>query len=124
MRQTVYKCDRCKKDIKKSSYVLRWYNTKPDRDDGIFVINDFNEMDLCEQCMARVRNAIRRAMVPDETDTKRVLDDGKIGALREAGWSLKAIAEEMGCSIPTVHNHLKAMGKEEQCISAQKRTVR
>lgn len=114
MRQTVYKCDRCKKDITKNAYVLRWFKTKPDSDNGVYAIQDLNQMDLCEPCMAKLRNAIRRAMVLDEVDTKRVLDDGKIGALREAGWSLKAIAEEMGCSIQTISNHLKAMGKEEE----------
>ncbi|MBQ1292528.1 MAG: helix-turn-helix domain-containing protein [Clostridiales bacterium] len=38
------------------------------------------------------------------------MDDGKIKALRDAGWTTKAIAEEIGCSQPTICNHLKAMG--------------
>lgn len=40
---------------------------------------------------------------------KRPLDDGKIGALRRAGWSLAKIADEMGCSAQTVANRLAKM---------------
>lgn len=41
---------------------------------------------------------------------KRVeLDDGKILALRKAGWSLAKIADEMGVSQQTISNHLEAM---------------
>ena len=40
--------------------------------------------------------------------TKKRLDIGKIRALRDAGWSLKKIAEEMGVANPqTIANHLK-----------------
>ena len=43
--------------------------------------------------------------------TKRSLDMGKVKALREAGWSLKQIAEEMGgCSPQTIANRLKEEG--------------
>lgn len=42
------------------------------------------------------------------------LDDGKIWALAHgrAPWTLQAIAEEMGCSVTTVHVHLERMRKE------------
>lgn len=45
---------------------------------------------------------------PEQTEqapkrkTKR-LDRGKIGALREAGWTFQKIAEEMGCNVNTVY---------------------
>jgi hypothetical protein len=40
--------------------------------------------------------------------TKKKIDIGKIRALRDAGWSLKKIAEEMGVASPqTIANHLK-----------------
>jgi hypothetical protein len=40
--------------------------------------------------------------------TKKKLDIGKIRALRDAGWSLKKIADEMGVGSPqTIANHLK-----------------
>lgn len=34
--------------------------------------------------------------------------------MRDAGWTLKAIAEEIGCSVPTVSNHLEAMGYKKR----------
>lgn len=40
--------------------------------------------------------------------TKKKLDIGKVRALRDAGWTLKQIAEEMGVASPqTIANHLK-----------------
>lgn len=42
-----------------------------------------------------------------EEPKRKPLDDGKIKALRKAGWSLEKIADEMGCSAQTVSNHLK-----------------
>ena len=40
---------------------------------------------------------------------RRPIDDGKILALRKAGWSLQKIADEMHLSYTTVQNHLKNM---------------
>ncbi len=39
------------------------------------------------------------------------IDHGKIMALHKAGWTLKNIADEMGCSAQTVLNHIN---KEKQ----------
>lgn len=41
------------------------------------------------------------------------LDVGKIKALRDAGWTLEKIADEMHCSAQTVANKLKAMEVHE-----------
>ena len=38
---------------------------------------------------------------------RRQLDAGKIRALANAGWSQAKIADEMGCSVPTVSKYLK-----------------
>lgn len=45
---------------------------------------------------------------------KTKLDLGKIWALAhgKAPWTLKEIAEEMGCSVTTIHHHLSKMRKE------------
>lgn len=43
---------------------------------------------------------------------KKELDVPKMKALREAGWTLKKIAEEMGCAIQTVANKLKEVEHE------------
>lgn len=38
------------------------------------------------------------------------IDDGKIRVLREGGWSITAIADEMKLSAPTAKAHLQKMG--------------
>lgn len=38
---------------------------------------------------------------------RKPLDDGKMLALRKAGWPYEKIADEMGCSPQTVINHIK-----------------
>lgn len=38
---------------------------------------------------------------------KKELDDGKIRALKDAGWSIQKIAEKMGVSAPTISKRLK-----------------
>ena len=38
---------------------------------------------------------------------KRKLDDGKMLALRKAGWSYEKIADEMHCATQTVINHIR-----------------
>jgi hypothetical protein len=40
---------------------------------------------------------------------RKELDMGKITALRDAGWSIPKIADEMGVSAPTIRKHLTAM---------------
>ena len=45
---------------------------------------------------------------------RKPIDDGKIGALRKAGWSLGKIADEMGCSPQTVANRLAKMEAENE----------
>ena len=47
-----------------------------------------------------------------ETNTTKKLDHGKICALRKAGWPVSKIADEMGCSSPTVRYHLDKEGIE------------
>lgn len=47
-----------------------------------------------------------------ETKTTKKLDHGKICALRKAGWPVSKIADEMGCSGPTVRYHLDKEGIE------------
>lgn len=52
---------------------------------------------------------------PPPTDKpKRRLDTGKIMALRNAGWSVKAISEEMNCSEQGIYNVLNKKKAPEQ----------
>ena len=43
---------------------------------------------------------------PKANTRRKDLDDGKIRALRKAGWTLEKIADEMGCATQTIKNRL------------------
>lgn len=51
-------------------------------------------------------------VVPDKPK-KEPVDVVKIYALANAGWSVKAIADDLGCSGNTVYNHLSKRGGKE-----------
>lgn len=44
---------------------------------------------------------------------RKPLDMGKVTALRNAGWSMKKIADEMGVSEGTIWNNLKKLEEKE-----------
>lgn len=50
---------------------------------------------------------------------KKPLDDGKMKALRQAGWSLDKIADEFSVSPQTVANHLNALADREEAEEAK-----
>ena len=52
----------------------------------------------------------KEAMKKLSGGAKPKFDKGKLQALRRAGWSVKAIADEMKCSEQTVRNHMKKEG--------------
>ena len=68
-----------------------------------FRIN-LRKKDFCASCMNEIEKFIKKnpaAMNPDseskpETKEKKKVDIGKIMALKNAGWTNKSIAEEMG----------------------------
>jgi DNA-binding NarL/FixJ family response regulator len=43
---------------------------------------------------------------------RKEIDTGKLMALRKAGWSMKDIGIELGCSEGTIFNYLKKMEKK------------
>lgn len=57
-----------------------------------------------------------------EGKQRKLLDMGKVVALRNAGWSMKKIADEMGVSEGTIWNNLKKL--EEAKESDKRRTDR
>ena len=81
------------------------------------VFNDINLMDarmavqIWEELNAELDTPKREeAPVPKPTNPtgkKKPLDDGKMLALRKAGWTYEKIADEMRCSAQTVINHIK-----------------
>ena len=49
----------------------------------------------------------KKAPEKKTSSKKRPLDDAKMIALRKAGWSYEKIADEIGCAVQTVINHIK-----------------
>ena len=54
---------------------------------------------------------------------KSTFDTGKLMALRSAGWSIKAIAEEMRCTEQTIRNHMKKEGIKYWCGCQKKESA-
>ena len=114
----IIKCDRCGGEVnpKKIGYV-----SMAERGEGGDLAGDnpFENMDFCEKCMSQIADFVsgkpakRTAPKPkasegvDSAGTKRRIDVGKIKSLARAGWSQAKIADEMGCSVPTVAKYLK-----------------
>lgn len=63
------------------------------------------DADLPKQDPAHVDPEKKKPEEPK--DKRKKLDDGKMLALRKAGWTYEKIADEMGCSTQTVINHIK-----------------
>lgn len=132
MQKLIFYCDKCGELI--------------GEDKNVAMILDFGDgsdkkIDLCPECMEKYWDlcqafiAGKKIEVQYEDEQKepvakskkakgksRVkLDLGRIGALRSAGWSVKAIAEEMKCSENTIYNHLdEAMSEYNEKIEKMK----
>ena len=129
MREIIFKCDRCGWAMDKPVRIEAWFiNHTGALTDKAYIFNgeESNELDLCEDCAKALNDFIyppekeaeeapeqdpeeEKPFVPKKPHpTKKKLDIGKIRALKNAGWSLKKIAEEMGVASPqTIANHLK-----------------
>lgn len=51
---------------------------------------------------------------------RKPVDTGKIKALREAGWAVSKIADEMGVTETAIYNHLKKIREEERIKEKEK----
>ena len=134
MRKITIICDRCGKQIDKEAYRLLNCVIDMTTGDNSNDIRGFNlgagTLDFCTECIAEVDKEIymtysrvkpikklveeKKAEVTQSSGNSvgrkfKPLDDGKIKALREAGWSYDKIAEEMGCSPQTISNRLRAL---------------
>jgi len=49
----------------------------------------------------------KKAADPKKQGARKTIDMGKVKALRDAGWSVDKIADEMGVSKPTIASRLK-----------------
>lgn len=127
MRDTKYFCDKCGKPLIDERYTIdgiRWHNIQTGDFSAGFgfdmpelnpTLDKLEGFDFCEGCMRKVLNSIMRCVESEEPEpaTNKKVDLGKIRALRDAGWTQKAIAEEMHVTPPTIAYHLKQMGLTE-----------
>lgn len=65
-------------------------------------LNPLFDWKLCDQCMSDMKQFIRKKVRPGSPRSKKVIDWGKVKALRAAGWKLKDIAEEVGTTEATI----------------------
>ena len=114
MKKIIYICDHCGEEIpngEEEAVKVSTFSNDPNRCFG----------DLGLKCYEAFTNTIRIFMHLEEEQPEpkhpkpkpkkkatrgSYLDLGKIGALRCAGWGIKAIAEEMKCSEQTIRNHM------------------
>jgi hypothetical protein len=123
MKTIKYFCDICGKEATKEDpvYNLLWIEQTTDGSDGDMeqVVDGISDKDICGVCTLKASLAISEAFKtlkkleepkPEKAKpVKRHLDDGKMLALRKAGWTYEKIADEMGCTDQTVINHIRAM---------------
>ncbi len=139
MKKIIYICDKCGKEIEGNPYrvtVDRLFAEPSEQEvKGIMSPHPYPDMDglhFCKECVGALVDLIRCHLKPNtenvdtepenteevatsqpdppEKSPKRKLDLGKVRALRNAGWSIKAIAEETQYSDKAIYRALGAMG--------------
>lgn len=111
MKQITYKCDICGcegEDGFYRAYISEMGETNPET----YELNkELSDTHWCNDCISTVVDVINSIGCAEpepepEPEEKKVprqnIDMGKVVALRNAGWSFKAIAEEIGSSQATV----------------------
>lgn len=69
----------------------------------------------CPDCLPRLKRVVSDIKLERKLPGRAglILDDAKIYALRQAGWSLDKIADEMGCSRDAITKHLEDYEKRK-----------
>lgn len=117
----------------KRGYVLKQFLQGIGEPSGLYVAidNDFNSIPaekavsiwekLNEEIPEEKKNPLnweipeeKKPVKAEKAVVKREIDDGKIRALKNAGWSVPKIADEMKCSEVTIYSHLKKMSEKEE----------
>lgn len=86
MKKIIYICDRCKTEAAESIAEVCGY-------------------ELCDKCAAKATELVAKFVklgVPEREERTKKWDVGKAQALRDAGWTIEKIAEEIGVSAPTI----------------------
>jgi hypothetical protein len=117
MKQIKYFCDKCKKEIEGAPIKInpRWHT--PESAGKQFVYDNSDEKDFCVECSDEIYEFMmkppKHKKVIEESKEEKVkgaaknIDIGKVQALRNAGWTLEKIADEVGVSVSTIYNMLK-----------------
>lgn len=107
----IIKCDRCGCEIPKSTMVGYVSVRQKEVVTGALIgENPYEQWDLCDECMNAVKCFIKKTTEKPAAETKKPVkpfDAGGAQALRDRGWSLQRIADEMGVAVSTVAKHTK-----------------
>ena len=117
------KCDRCGCEIPKEQDYVGFIGVmlKDAKTGELFEDNPFEDWDICDDCLREIDTFINKPKVKQEkfekildsvdagkkapTEKKKYVpkfDVGKAQALRDRGWSIVKIAQEMKVSEPTI----------------------
>lgn len=121
MRKVTFYCDRCGKMIEGiipqiGTRFLDSEGNEEDHEYGAELCRDcFNEIDdmvafMVKNPTVHFDGGKQIGTEPDKPKRaakKKTLDLGKMAALRNAGWSYRKIADELGCSDVTVAAHME-----------------
>lgn len=107
MKVTKYYCDRCGKEITGGTISINPVYNGSAFENG-FVYTDTSNRDYCQECTEEIyvfmmANSPKKQIAAEPKKEEKPkpakkVDEGKVMALKKAGWSHKKIAEEMGCS--------------------------
>lgn len=104
MKQIVYICDKCKKKVSTAD-----------------VVEFEDDIDYCPACWDKAKEMLKAWTKEPEKEKKDSkpkkkadLDAGKAQALRDAGWTITKIAEELGTSKTMIHAITTKPAKKKQ----------
>ncbi len=114
MRKYLVTCDRCGKDCGEKGYKVV-FGYENENTAGRIGSPETDKLDFCMDCMKQIQQMVAGFAERREAEPKPVqkekkqpkIDKGKVRALRNAGWKVKDIAGEMGCSPQAVYSVLK-----------------
>ena len=117
MRKYLVTCDRCGKDCGEKGYKVV-FGYENENTAGRIDSPETDKLDFCMDCMKQIQQMVAgfaegREVEPTPVQKEKKapkIDKGKVRALRTAGWKVKDIAGEMGCSAQAVYSVLKESG--------------
>ena len=107
MKRIIYTCDYCGKEITGDVFTFRIAKRLKDGMDFSCSMEGMDP-DLCADCIPAWLEAVKPNLpeAPKKKAERKPLDMGKVLALRNAGWSLERIDNEMNVSPQTIANRL------------------